>query len=290
MGFQDWFNKVVGSPKQTQPSQTPGNHADMQREVVRAVIERLRPYHFAKPRSVVRAIHFVHSEATEGMLFEALRQPALRQGVEGELRVELLNHGLSLAPGFEIDFVEDAERLASLPPLFKDIGLDIEMQGEGRRLCFLHLTALSGIMHEESYALRSDELERAVFLGRCLNPQVAGFGARQNIVAFVGAKEEEPEAWAKHAHSPEGLAQLELNRYVSRSTALLRYNRQEERFELALAERRQMAPLSLSIYRLRTTGEQNQIGLRIPHRYYALEDGDIIVINEKVSLKVEVRN
>lgn len=262
------------APPQVKPTTVrPRNNVELRDDLLSAIVSDLQPHHFARPSKVVAGIVLWLSPDCDKQLAEALRALA-SETFYSELRVKLQNVGLSCSKGIALDLKVNEDRMRQARPLFQEVGLELQMLGERKAPIKLIVRAETGYTWEEEYVLRpGDNQGKPFFMGRCRQTKLPNGLMRTNHIAFIGLEEDNDPKY-------------QINSYVSRSTAIIMYDKAREAFCIARSDAHGCSRLSMIIHRTTEDGQLQSISLSVPRNFYQLQHDDMIVINKEISLHI----
>lgn len=251
----------------------PRNNVELRDDLLSAIISDLQPHHFSSPSKVVAGVVLWLSPNCDKQLTEALRSMA-SENFYGELRVKLRNVGLGCSKGIALELKVSEERMRQARPLFEEVGLELQMLGERKAPIKLVIRAETGYTWEEEYVLRpGDNQGKPFFLGRCRQTKLPNGLMRTNHIAFIGLEEDNDPKY-------------QINSYVSRSTAIIMYDKDREAFCIARSDAHGCSRVAMLIHRITEDGQLQVITLSVPRTYYQLQHDDMLVINKEISLSI----
>lgn len=264
-------------PPQVKPTTTrPRNNVELRDDLLGAIVSDLQPHHFARSPKVVAGVVLWISPSCDKQLAEALRAMA-SEDFYSELRVKLQNVNLGCGKSLSLEIKVSEERMRQARPLFEEVGLELQMLGERRAPIKLIVRAETGYTWQEEYVLRpGDNQGKPFFLGRCRQVKLPNGLMRTNHIAFIGLEEDNDPKY-------------QINSYVSRSTAIIMYDKAREAFCIARSDAHGCSRLSMLIHRTTEDGQLQSIALSVPRKYYQLQHDDMIVINKEISLHIELQ-
>lgn len=265
------------APPKTNPTVLrPRNNVELRDDLLSAIVSDLQPHHFAQPPKIVSGLVLWISPTCDKQLAEALRAMA-SEDFYSDLRVKLQNVGLGCSKGLALELKVNEERRRHVRPLFEEVGLELQMLGERKAPTKLIVRAEMGYTWEEEYVLRpGDNQGKPFFLGRCRQVSLPNGLMRTNHIAFIGLEEDNDPKY-------------QINSYVSRSTAIIMYDKAHEAFCIARSDAHGCSRLSMFIHRTTEDGQLQSITLSVPRKFYQLQHDDMIVINKKISLHVDLQ-
>lgn len=251
----------------------PRNNVELRDDLLSAIVSDLQPHHFASPSKVVAGVVLWIGPNCDKQLTEALRSMA-SESFYGELRIKLRNVGLDCSKGIALELKVSEEWRRQARPLFEEVGLELQMLGERKAPIKLVIRAETGYTWEEEYVLRpGDNQGKPFFLGRCRQTKLPNGLMRTNHIAFIGLEEDNDPKY-------------QINSYVSRSTAIIMYDKARETFCIARSDAHGCSRVSMLIHRTTEDGQLQIISLSVPRTYYQLQHDDMLVINKEISLHI----
>lgn len=263
------------SPQPRSVTTRPHNNVDLRDDLLSAIISDLQPHHFARPTKVVAGVVLWISNNCDKQIAEALRSMA-SEDFYRDLRVKLQNVDLGCTKALSLEVKINEERMRQARPLFEGVGLEVQMLGERKAPIKLIIRAETGYTWEEEYVLRpSDNQGKPFFVGRCRQTKLPNGLLRTNHIAFIGLEEDNDPKY-------------QINSYVSRSTAIIKYDKAREAFCIARSDAHGCSRLSMFIHRITEEGQLQSMTLSAPHQFYLLQHNDVIVINKEISLHIQL--
>lgn len=235
-----------------------------------AILRSLQPFFFGN--LTIASLHFHLRHNREHIESKACENLFTQEDFVEKLKVSFANKGIHYKDNLSVKITYASPQLDSYTPITTYLSVDVQMPGQSKQKLKAVVRAISGILWDNIVEIAPSA--KPSYIGRCRNPKLPNGITITNKIAFIGLEEKEG-------------SEYEINRYVSRSIALISYNEQTCEFELMRSNLMENSQHVIKIIRISQIGVE-EISVNNTHIKYPLKDDDQIAFNGKVSLRINI--